>query len=339
MNALDDDLRTLFARQADAMPVPVPILDQPVARVTSLDDRRPRRWLLAAAAVALLGAGGIALAQRSGTTPVDPATAPPADPPVAPAAFSYATPTVRLSADSIQVVVGGEAFAPHDVAVHSDPGDGEYTTLELIWTDAGVEQRIFVYFTSDGTQWWAPEISTYGDPGPDRWITTEGQWFTSPLGTPWTGDLDLPNLRITGMTLEAFRRPDVCDHPTGPLAVVSAYPSIDGIVGTGFAGHVQVIDTTTCTVLDPSAYGSRVSVDDPAIALLGGPTPDPAASVTIQGVPADESTGTVPGALVQPLRYDLAFLAVGDTTLRFTVIDAAGAEVGTALVPVTVRSE
>ena len=199
------------------------------------------------------------------------------------------------------------------MAVHSDPGDDGYTTLELTWTEAGVEQRIFIYFRSDGTQWWADEIRTYGAPGEERWITTQGRWFTSPLGTPWTGDLDLPDLHITGMSLEAFRRPDVCDRSTGGLAVVSASPAIDGVVGTGFVGFVQVVDTTTCTILDPSAYGSRVSVDDPTIAVLGGTTFDPGA-------------------------YDLSFLAAGDTTLRFTVIDATGAEVGTATVPISVRA-
>lgn len=64
MNTLDDDLRTVLRRQADAMQVPTRIEDWPLARVTPLAPVVARRWLLPAAAVVLLVVGGLALAQR-----------------------------------------------------------------------------------------------------------------------------------------------------------------------------------------------------------------------------------------------------------------------------------
>ena len=64
MNTLDDDLRTMLARQAAAMQVQTPIEDRPLVRVTPPDPRGERRWLLPAAAVVLVVMGGLALAIR-----------------------------------------------------------------------------------------------------------------------------------------------------------------------------------------------------------------------------------------------------------------------------------
>ena len=69
---------------------------------------------------------------------------------------------------------------------------------------------------------------------------------------------------------------------------------------------------------------------------------------TTSSAPAPSSSGASSSAAAtpaeaaldgQPLRYDLSFLAAGTTTVRVTVFDAAGTEVGTAIVPVTVRAE
>lgn len=350
MNTLDDDLRDLFARQADAMHVPTPILDQPVAHVTLLDTRRERRWLLPAAAVVLVAVGGVALAQR--TTPDTPTSVPAAEPDTSGATFSFETPTARLSADSIEVVNGDQVSIPAAVAVHSDPGTSEFTSLELSWMDAGAERRLYIMFASDGAEWWASEIRTTDLAG--EWVTTpEGQrWFTSPLGKAWTGDVDLPNLRISGLSIEAFLRPAPCDRPTSPIAVVSAYPSIEGSPGDGFGGRIDLIETSMCTPIDPTPYTFTAVVDDPSIAtsLLAGPsaaTTIPSEMTTVPGVPPaptttilDDSTASQydpATGMPEPFgRFDLVLLQPGSTTVRVTVTDASGAVIGSVAIPITV---
>ncbi len=334
MNTLDDDLRTMLARQADAMQVPTPIEDRrgPLVRVAPLAPRGERRWLLPAAAVVLVVVGGLVLANRR--TDDSPAGTPAAQAPASTQPFSFETPTVRLAADNIEVVVGADVFSPTSAEVHSDPGTAEYTTLELTWVQGGGEQRLFIYFASDGASWWANEISTYDAAG--EWVDSpaDQRWFASPLGTPWTGDLDLPTLRITNMTVEAFLRPASCDNPTSPIAVVAAYPTIDGIAGEGlgYGGRIDLIDTATCTLVDPSPYTFTAIVDDPSIAAVDEPMPT--TTTTASGAQPDGSEA----AAEQFGRFSLTFLKPGQTTVRITVTDSAGTVIGTVTTPVTLRA-
>jgi len=332
MNTLDDDLRTMLGRQADAMHVPTPIEDRQLVRVAPLAPRRERRWLLPAAAVVLVVVGGFALANRR--TDDSPAGIPAAQAPSSTQPFLFATPTVRLAANAIEVVVGADVFSPTAAAVQGDPGTAEFTTLELTWLQGGGEQRLSIYFASDGTSWWADSITTYDATG--EWVNSPAgqRWFTSPLGTPWTGDLDLPNLRITNMTVEAFLRPASCDNPTSPIAVVAAYPTIDGIAGEGlgFGGRIDLIDTATCTPVDPSPYTFTAIVDDPSIAAINEPMPT--STTTTPGAQPDGSEA-VPE---QFGRFNLSFLKPGQTTVRVTVTDSAGTVIGTVTTPITLRA-
>ena len=333
MNTLDDDLRTVLRRQADAMQVPTPVEDRPLARVTPRAPMAARRWLLPAAAVVLVVMGGLALAQRR--SPDAPAASSSAQPGSS-AALTFETPTVRLAADSIEVIVGADVFTPTAATIDSDPGNAEYTSLELSWIDGDTEQRIYMNFASDGVSWWADGIRTYDAAG--EWIDShEGQrWFTSPLGTAWTGDLNLANLRITNMTVEAFLRPASCDNPTSPIAVVAAYPTIDGTAGPGlgFAGRIDLIDTVTCTPVDPTPYTFTAVVDDPSVAaVITGNEPITSPTTILGGQP--DGTEAVPE---QVGRFQLSFLNPGQTTLRVTVTDSAGTVIGTTTTPVTLRA-
>jgi len=333
MNTLDDDLRTVLRRQADAMQVPTPIEILPLARVTPVSPTVERRWLLPAAAVVLVVVGGLALAQRRSS---DAPAASSSEQPGSSAALSFETPTVRLSADKIEFGVGDSVFTPTSFTVNSDPGNAESTSLELSWIVGDTEQGINMHFASDGVSWWADGIRTYDAAGeaPD---SHEGQrWFTSPLGTAWSGDLNLPNLRITNMTVEAFMRPASCDNPTSPIAVVAAYPTIDGVAGEGlgFRGRIDLIGTATCTPVDASPYTFTAIVDDPSIAAIIGINELLPTATTIPGGQPDGAEA----ASEQFGSFELRFLKPGQTTLRVTVTDSAGTVIGTTSTPITLRA-
>lgn len=335
MNALDDDIRTVLHRQSAEMHVPDrPAIDD--LALTNVGLRPPgagHRWLLPAAAVVLVALGGLALAQRR--TADDAGRNPAAEQPAA--AFTFDTPTVRLTAQQVEVLVGDQTFVPPaGTTAHSDPGNPEYTTLELSWSDTRQEQRLFIYFESDGASWWANAIRTYDANG--EWLETPpGQrWFESPLGSAWTGDLNLPNVRIADITIEAFLRPASCDNPTGPIAVVAAYPAIEGVAGNGngFGGRVDLIDTSTCTPIDPTPYTFTAVSADPTVAEVLMYDQPFGSTTTIAGdapVIAEDSGQEVYG------RFDLVFRNAGETTVQVTVTDSVGTVIGTVTTPVVVR--
>lgn len=308
--------------------------------ITSLTPSDPRRWtpyLVTAAAAIAVVVGLITLQQNGATSDERTAATQPVT--ISPsAAFSFATPTVRLAAERIDVIAGDDVSAPTAAKVDSDPGNSEYTSLELSWTAGGREQRLYFSFVSDGTSWWADTIRTYD--ANDEWIDSPAgqRWFASPIGQVWSGDLDLPNVRITNMTIEAFLRPASCDNPTSPIAVVAAYPSIEGIAaeGLGFSGRIDLIDTATCTPIDATPYAFTAVVDDPTVAEVIEQDQLFGVTTTVGGGSSGPSEGTVLSQFFG--RFGLAFRSPGETIVRVTVTDSAGTVIGTTTTPVIVRT-
>jgi hypothetical protein len=112
-----------------------------------------------------------------------------------PVSWSSEAGQVRLSSDDFYIMANGTKYLA-DIAmvdVHSDPGNSQYTTLELTWMDHAVQMRLNMYFDSDGVNWWANELRTYNGLSGQAadWIEYTGTYFTSPVGTDFTGDLDL----------------------------------------------------------------------------------------------------------------------------------------------------
>lgn len=308
MNTTDLEVRVrdVFARQAAALQPPDARPDDALVVVGApRGDRRPRsRLLVAAAAAGLLVVGGIALATRDTGADVGTGSATTGE-------FHFATPQVQLDAASVEVDAGGRTFVPPaDTMVNSDPGTmNEYTTLELEWDAQGVPMRIYIYFASDGTDWWATEIRTYdGSPG-GEWIEMPGEYFRSPLGAAYTGDLDLSALHIHGLTLEAFRRPAACTSPDKPLALVSDYATIDGgAVPTGslaFGASVRLIDTASCSPVPTGDVTVSVTSDNPDVATV---------------VPTPPELAESPVGLI---RIELAMPSAGATTIHVAVSDKA----------------
>lgn len=292
----------------------------------SFDSRQPHRpagrsrlVAVAAAVVAVVGLGGLTAISGRDNQPIPPAAQPPAAP--VEAGFHFETPTVMMDATSVEVITADRGWVPtDDVVVHSDPGmANEYTTLELTWHDDGIEQRMYMYFQSNGIDWWVREIRTYDGQADGDWMepAAEGQFFKSPLGTAFVGDLNLATLRITDMTLEAFRRPAVCESPTDPIALLADYPTIDSFDG-GFGATFQMIDTATCTPLPVAPYEFEYTVDDPTIVAIQPDEP-------IDGFPAIKT------------RVELSFLKAGATTVHATARNDTGDIVSAATMDITVR--
>ena len=98
--------------------------------------------------------------------------------------------SVRLEADDFEVRVGDKVF--HGVGpmeVDSDPGGQDYRTLELVWQEQGVEQRMNLYFEADDEEWWISEIRTYDGFEEGEWINyvVVGQMWNDMMRTPKRG--------------------------------------------------------------------------------------------------------------------------------------------------------
>jgi hypothetical protein len=108
---------------------------------------------------------------------------------------AWQTQTVALSASNFWILADGERFnGTAGIDVHSDPGSGTYTTLELTWSENSREMRFFIYFSADASGWQSNEMRTYdGQPSPADWLYYRGAYFASPIGVPFHGDLDLTN--------------------------------------------------------------------------------------------------------------------------------------------------
>lgn len=322
-------------------------------RLVTEEASPPRRTTLllgVAAAIGLVIAGLLVVAGRdTGSAPADREEVP-ADAP-APAS-SFETPTVRLAADSVEVVTEAGTFVPTaDVVVTGDPGmPDEYTSIELRWLEGGAEQRIHMHFASDGVSWWADEIRVYDGTSRSEWVepAMTGRFFETPLGEPYRGEVGLVNLRISGMTLQAFLPPSVCEGPAAPIALVSDYPSIDGSAGEGFGASFQVYDTATCRPLPIADFSFAYLIDDPAVATVvdlevpGASRLSPV-ETTLPGAESnlvvDDSVPGVGRSFDEiKTRVDLQFHDVGTTSLQVTVTDADGSLVDTVDVPIVVAA-
>jgi hypothetical protein len=263
-------------------------------RVAARRRRRGTIRLGAALACAAVVVGGVAMIQARSQT-----DGRAADQPGSP--YSFSTPTVTLTADRIAVTVGGHRSSPVHASLNSDPGQpNQYTTLELTWTDS-VEQRLNIYFASDGKDWWASEIRVYNGSG--DWVepSSTGEFFKTPLGTAFHGDLHVANLDITNLTVQAFLTPSECNPAGHGLALISLFGSISEPSGGDFTAGFRLVDVATCAVVSPGSYSIAYTTDDEAIA-----------STFVDIQPADT------------------------TTLHATVKDAEGHFVASADVPVVV---
>lgn len=283
---LEARLTTMFREQADSIPVTTTAWLDATASPPG-PERSSRRPAFAVAgamvasavlAVVLVGRGGPPEPVTTG--PAASSGAPPAtatDTPSAP--FHVETRQVSLSADAIEIEAGGKKFltAP-PIDVSGDPGmPNEYTTLELTWQEHGVEMRLFVYFHSDGREWWSNEIRSYNGSAQGDWITYRGEFFRRPLGTPFVGDFAVATedpaigrLHISDMRLEAFRRAPACETATGALVLEPGTSPIviEGPV-SGYGAGVSLLSADSCSpVPDQNRYRYEWNTSDASVVIV-----------------------------------------------------------------------
>lgn len=86
---------------------------------------------------------------------------------------NFSAPRVSLTADGFYILADGKKYLGKtgDLKLNSDYGDnGNFTTLEAIWTENDVEMRLFMYFYKDDKTWWLSEARTYNGQKYGDWI-------------------------------------------------------------------------------------------------------------------------------------------------------------------------
>lgn len=197
---------------------------------------------------------GPRLASRA-ETPVTPPVTPPTTPTPMPGEnqISWITNTVSLRADDFRLTASGGEYLDNtpDVTVHSDPGNLQYTTLEVTWTERNVEMRLYMYFHANQNQWWASEIRTYNGNASGDWIYYTGPFFTTPLGQSFSGNIVLnsdPDQTIKGtirfdkLYLQAFINvPGPSPRPNAiPVITTTGLPS--GILNRQYTAVISGYD-------------------------------------------------------------------------------------------------
>jgi hypothetical protein len=179
------------------------------------------KFMVAVVSAVLIGAF-VASGMLTSPGPTAPRAAGPASPGAAASAspgsprITWSTERVDLSAEDFRLEVNDLVFGDADwTQVSSDPGSSDYWTLEIIWTEHDAEQRLNMYFGSDGTDWWVDEIRTYDGHERGEWVYAYGPFFQTPLGEAFEGDVSI-DLRGQG-------------RPDDPDALIPAVLSFDGL--------------------------------------------------------------------------------------------------------------
>jgi hypothetical protein len=151
----------------------------------------------------------------------------------------WETEVVRLGADSVTIDANGKSLHAEtpNMKIHSDPGSLTSWSLEVTWLEENLEQRLNVYFNADRTSWWIEGVQVYDNvrPTPDWASFPRGPHFRTPLGQPFTGDIDLAGrgragpvrLRIDGAVLAVAPQPSFVEPPGGGM-VLDSDPFLPG---------------------------------------------------------------------------------------------------------------
>lgn len=275
LDATERALTDLFARQTENLAVGSRAFLDDTASVSfpRSAQRRPALIGLAVGVVVVVAAVAIGVWRRPADR-IDPARR--SDPVARVGAPLHArTDRADLSVDDYLVTGAGRRFTGNGVApsAHSDPGGPTYWSLELGWHDAGLAGALTLYFASDGRDWWVDEIRARAL-GIDE-VTFTGNYFRSPLGAPFAGDLDLTDqatsvtLHLGGIRLTTSPQRFDCNGLARPYAVRDAFndQTIPLFVGTSLGEELQLLDTRDCALASQNDRATFTYVSqDPSIA-------------------------------------------------------------------------
>jgi hypothetical protein len=119
-------------------------------------------------------------------------------------AIDWSEPSLSLLSTTLTLVVDGVTF-------HGDPATTELkistdgSTLDASWTEAGYAERLYFGFTAGNGTWWIDDVRVRRLDNTDWW-ETHGEFFATPAGQPFEGDLDFAvadhaTLHLTGARL------------------------------------------------------------------------------------------------------------------------------------------
>lgn len=94
---------------------------------------------------------------------------------------NWKTNTVSMSADDFYISIDGKKFVPQKATIHSDPGDHQYTTLEVTWFQNGIEMRLYLYLKADSKKYWVSEARIYNGKKKADWIIFNDELFKTTL--------------------------------------------------------------------------------------------------------------------------------------------------------------
>jgi hypothetical protein len=159
--------------------------------------------------------------------------------------INWTTPYAYLHAGDMTITANGKIFKGKSdpgttISVGSDPGNPNYTTLEVIWKEHNVEMRMFAYFnaetiTSGGTtyrRWWVNEIRTYNGNAQGDWIYYHRDQLSSVgvmgIGVPFvssnlvftSNDGGVGEIQFSNLWMRAFINENQTPTPT------AYYPTI-----------------------------------------------------------------------------------------------------------------
>ncbi len=171
-------------------------------------------------------------------------------------AIEWQTDFVDLRADGLAIVTNGLTFTTvgGSPGIDSDPGNAEYWTLEADWDEHDREQRLFLYFGSDGSDWWVDEIRAYDGYPTGEWVYAHGPFFSTPLGESFEGDVQV---ELTGE-----------GRPDDEANKVPATLSIDGLQLAVSPGDSAIEWQTD--VVDLRADGLAIVTNGLTFTTVGG---------------------------------------------------------------------
>ncbi len=140
------------------------------------------------------------------------------DAPPAPVSWDYGPGAATVAATDFGLAIGS-GLVLRGAGAATITGSGFTTgtdagTIEVEWTENANTMRLYLYFARAGGRWNVSQVQHWDGAPTPTWVFYTGPLFDSPVGQPFTGDVDLMpdpgqadvSLHFRGLTLTAFGR-------------------------------------------------------------------------------------------------------------------------------------